>query len=60
MKPMQKVFHGKTDDDAEKVNRGGVMILQTLENLVDKEFTNRYDHQSQKKQQEKVLDGIGY
>ena len=57
---LQQVFHEKVGEEGQKMNRGGVMILQMLEQAVEDQFRQRYANMAEDKAKKETMDGLGW
>lgn len=57
---LQQIFHEKVNEDGKKINRGGVMILQMLEQTVSDQFRQRYANMADEKAKKETMDGLGW
>ena len=57
---LQQIFHEKLNEEGKRINRGGVMILQMLEQVVEDQFRQRYANMADEQAKKNTLDGLGW
>lgn len=57
---IQRVVHKKLDSDEEMISRGGVMVLQMLQEAVISHFKERKQDQADELAKKEVMDGLGW